>query len=199
MTGEAGKAEAGCGPGALLSHPYDPAFRRQVWCQAFDERGKGCVGKEQPLFGVIDYVDDLLIEQPRVDRVADRADPRDRVIELEMAEGIPGECPDAVAGSDPELQQRPREPFGAPLGHAVSIAVYLPFDGPRDDLRVAMIHSRMLDDRRNQERPLRHQTVHRLPRKPSLSLSSANSTEFYSEQDLCSAAKEERHADRARR
>src|SRR5438552_15026605 len=162
MAGEAGKAEAGCGLGALLSHPYDPAFRRQVWCQAFDERSKGCVDKEQPVFGMIDYVEDLLIEQPRVDRVADRADARNCVIELEMAEGIPGECPDAVAGSDPELQQRPREPFGAPLGHAVSIAVYPALDGPRGDFRVAMIPSRVPDDRRNQERPLRHQTQHRL-------------------------------------
>src|SRR5205085_12140483 len=116
----------------------------------------------QSIFGVIGYVEDLVVEQPRIDRVADRADPRDAVIELEMAEGIPGECPDAVARSDPELQQRPREPFGAPLGRLVGIAVYPALDGPRDDFRVAMIHSRVLDDRRNQERPLRHQTQHRL-------------------------------------
>src|SRR5580704_16221439 len=91
----------GCGLGALLGHPDDPAFRRQTRRQPLDQWGKAHIGKEQPVFGVIDYIDELVIEQPRVDRVADGADPRDRVIELEMAKRVPGEGSGAVARSDP--------------------------------------------------------------------------------------------------
>ena len=130
--------------------------------QPLDQRDKARIDKEQPVRGVIDYVDDLVFEQPRVDRVADRADARDRVIELEMAKGVPGECPDAVAGSDPQPQQRASEPLGSALGLAVGIAVDRAFDSARDDFRVAMIARRMFDDRRDQERPLRHQSPHRL-------------------------------------
>src|SRR6266853_1423507 len=75
---------------------------------------------------------------------------------------FPGECPDAVAGSDPQPQQRASEPLGSALGLAVGIAVDRAFDSARDDFRVAMIASRMFDDRRDQERPLRHQSPHRL-------------------------------------
>src|SRR5438046_5273381 len=124
MAGVEGEAGAGCGLRALLGRPYDPAFCRQTRCEPLDQRGKTHIDKEQPVSGVIDYVDDLVIEEPWVDRVADCSDPRGRVVEFEMAEGVPGECSDAVAGSDPELQQRPREPFGAPLGRLVGIAVY---------------------------------------------------------------------------
>src|SRR2546423_14276198 len=116
MAGEAQEAGASGGLGALLGHPYDPAFCREVRRQSFDQRSKARIDKKEPVFGVIDYVHDLVIEQPWIDRVANRADPRDRVIELEMAEGVPGEGPDAVAGPGCQLQQRPRESVGAPLG-----------------------------------------------------------------------------------
>jgi len=42
--------------------------------QPLDERDKARIDEEQPVRGMIDYVGDLFIEQPRVDRVADRAD-----------------------------------------------------------------------------------------------------------------------------
>ena len=46
-------------------------------------------------------VNDLVIEQSGIDRVADRTDARDAVIELEMTIGVPGESADPVPGSDP--------------------------------------------------------------------------------------------------
>ena len=39
---------------------------------------------------MVDNVHDLVIEQPRVDHMTDRTDARDAVIQLEIAEGIPG-------------------------------------------------------------------------------------------------------------
>src|SRR5207245_10879559 len=116
--------------------------------QPLDQRDKARIDKEQPVRGVIDYVDDLVFEQPRVDRVADRADARDPVIELEMAKGVPGECPDAVAGSDPQPQQRASEPLRSALGLAVGISVARAFNSARDDFRVLMIASCMVEYRR---------------------------------------------------
>jgi hypothetical protein len=101
----AGKArDARCGLGAFLGHPYNPAACRQMRCQPLYQRSEARIDKEQPICRVVDYVDDLVIEQPGVDRMADRADPGDRVIEFEMAERIPGESADAVAGLDPQPQ-----------------------------------------------------------------------------------------------
>src|SRR5580693_9894341 len=49
-----------------------------------------------------------------------------------------------------------------------------------------MIKSRMLDDRRDQQRPLRHQTLHRLlPQAVPIGIAH----QFYMEADLCSARK----------
>src|ERR1700730_15552906 len=66
--------KAGCGLRAFRGHPYDSAFCREMRRQPLDERDKARIDEEQPVRGMIDYVDDLFIEQPRVDRVADRAD-----------------------------------------------------------------------------------------------------------------------------
>ena len=121
VTGEA--REAGRGLGALFGHQYDPALRRELRRQPLDQRDKARIDEKQPVRGMIDDVDDLFIEEPRVDRVADCADAGDRVIKLEMAKGVPGERPDAVAGLDSQPQQRAGEPFGSALGLAIGIAV----------------------------------------------------------------------------
>ena len=88
---------------------------------------------------MVDDVDDLLVEQPRVDRVTDSTDARDAVIQLEMAEGVPSQSADPVAGLDPEPQQRASEPLRAALGLGIGVAVDRSFDGARDDFGVAMI------------------------------------------------------------
>ena len=62
--------------------------------------------------------------------------PEIAVIELEMAEGVPGERPDAVAGLDAEPQQRAGEAAGVALGLAIGVAVDRPFDAAADDLGV---------------------------------------------------------------
>src|SRR5690242_4372480 len=74
----------------FFGHPHDPALGREMRREPLDQWSEARIEKQQPVRGVIDYVDDLVVEQPRVDRMADRADARDRVIEFEMAKCVPG-------------------------------------------------------------------------------------------------------------
>src|SRR5215472_3228713 len=92
-----------------LAQQYEAAALGKLRRQALDQRNKGRVDKEEAVGGMVDDVDDLVIKQPRVDRVTNRTDARDAVIQLQVAEGIPGEGAYPVAGFDPEPQQGPGE------------------------------------------------------------------------------------------
>ena len=78
-----------------------------------DQRQEREVEEDQPVAGMVDDVGELVVEQPRVDRVDDRAHPRYAVVELEVAITIPGERSDAVARSDAQPGQRVGEPARA--------------------------------------------------------------------------------------
>ncbi len=93
---------------------------RQQRPQPLDERDEAGFDEQQPVLRVVDDVDDLLVEQPRVDRVADSPDAGDAVIQLEMAVGVPGERADPVGRPDAEPQQGPRQPPRAALGLGVA-------------------------------------------------------------------------------
>src|SRR4051812_16836028 len=153
---------------------HEPAIRRQLRPQALDQRNKARFDKEQPVLGVVDDVDDLLVEEARVDRVAHRADAGDPVIQLEMAEIVPRQGADPVAGSDPEPQQRLCETPRAALGLPVGVAVDRPIDEAGDHLDIAVIARRVPDKRRDQQLPLRHQPAHASPpsryRSPTINI-----------------------------
>ena len=55
---------------------------------------------------MVDDVDDLLGEQPGVDRMADRSHTGDTEVKLHVAVAVPCQRGDAVAPLDPELGQR---------------------------------------------------------------------------------------------
>src|SRR5205807_2742921 len=112
--------------------------------QPLDQRDKARIDKEQPVCGVIDNVENLLIKKSRVDRVADCSDARERVIEFEVAKSIPGESADSVAASDPHPLQCASQLLGPAFRLVVGIAVDSALDGSRDDFRFGMIDSRML-------------------------------------------------------
>ena len=76
---------------------------------------------------MVDDVGDLLVEQPRVDGVADRAHAGDGVVELEVAIAVPGQRADPVAWRDAQPLEHPGEPAGTPLRLAVGVAVPRPF------------------------------------------------------------------------
>src|SRR5215471_8224235 len=95
--------EAGGRLGALRRHQHNPAVLRKLRSQPLDQRDEAGVDEEKPVAGVIDDVDDLVVEQPGIDRMANRADTGDAVIELEVAKGVPGERADPVARLYAEL------------------------------------------------------------------------------------------------
>ena len=69
------------------------------------------IEEDRAVFGVIDDEDDLIVEEARVDDVADRAHAGDGVIEFEMPVIVPGERRDAIALRDAEPRQRVGELF----------------------------------------------------------------------------------------
>ena len=145
---------ATCRLAALFGQPHNPARRREMRRQALDQRGKARIHKEQAVRGMIDDVNDLLVEEPRVDRVADRTNARDCVIKFEVAKPVPREGRDPVAASDPEPLQCASQLLGPVFCLGIGVAVDSALDGSRDDLRLAMIDSGMFDYRRDQERSL---------------------------------------------
>src|SRR5579862_6828463 len=139
----------------------DPALLGQLRQEALDQWDERRLDEQEPVRGMIDDVDDLLVEQARVDRVAHRADAGYAVIELEMAISVPGQGADPVARLDAEAQQRPRELFCPGFGIGVGVAMDRAFYGPRHHLGIGVIERGVRDDLRDQQRPLRHQPEHR--------------------------------------
>src|SRR5262249_25594350 len=116
----------------------EAAVRRQLRPEPLDQRNKARLDKQQPVLRVIDDVDDLIIEQRRIDRMANRADAGDAVIKLEMAIGVPGERADPVARRNAKPQQSFGEAPRTLLGLGIAIAVNGPVNQARDDLDIAV-------------------------------------------------------------
>ena len=58
--------------------------------QPLNQRQKGEVEKQQPVFGVVDDVNELLRKQAWIDGVAHCPDARYAIIQLEMTVRVPG-------------------------------------------------------------------------------------------------------------
>ena len=86
---------------------------RELVLQLLQQGHEGEVEEEQAVFGVVDDVDDLVGEQPRIDGVIDRADPGDAVPGFQMPPGVPGERRHAVAEPDALALQALRHLQGA--------------------------------------------------------------------------------------
>jgi hypothetical protein len=73
--------------GIVPGQQNDAAVFGELRCQPLDQRNEGAIDEKKPVLGMVDDVDDLLVEQPRIDRMANGSDARDTVIELEMPKG----------------------------------------------------------------------------------------------------------------
>ena len=153
---------------------------RQPVGEPFEQRHEGEIDHHQPILRMIDDPGDLLHEQAWIDRVIDRADAGDPVPGLDMTPAVPGDRGDAVAGRD----ARRGEAFGAtqrPAAHGrVGRALDRPLDRTGHDLARAVLDRGMVEDAVDQQRPILHQSKHRLRSSfgtvPHYSFSSADHT-----------------------
>ena len=143
-----------------VGHGHDMAHRLELRQQLLDRRQEVEVDEEELILGVVDDVDDLLGEEPRVDGVADRAHAGDAVIELEMAVAVPGQGADAVARLDAEGEQGFGHLLRPGSGIAIGVAVDIALDPPRHDLGVAVVQGGVLDELLDQQRAVLHQAEH---------------------------------------
>ncbi len=146
-----------------IGHHDVVAHRLELGSKLLGHGDEGEIEEEQLILGVIDDVAQLVVEEARVDGVADRAHPRDAEIELEVPVGVPGQRRDAIAEADAVALQRLGEAFGARFEIGVAIAMNAALDGARDDLGVAVIGRRIGHQLRDQQRPVHHHSTHGVP------------------------------------
>ena len=140
---------------------HDVAFDAwQLVGDLFQDRHEGDVGHHHAVLRMVDDPGDLVREQPRIDGMADRADPHDAVPGFEMAPGVPGDGGDAVAELDAVAIEPLRDFQRARVNFGVIGAMNGTFDRSRDDLLRAVIPRRVLDNPVTKQRPVLHQSKH---------------------------------------
>ena len=120
-------------------------------------------------------VGEVVRMQAQVERVQDVAGARDAEVGLEVLVVVPRERGDAGAWLEPETLERDRQlPRPAPeVGERVTVEA--PVGEPRDDLLVREVRLGPLQDRRQRQLEIHHQTLHdcSLPRFARISASSS--------------------------
>jgi hypothetical protein len=143
-----------------VGQDHDVLDRRQLGAVFQQHRQEAEIGEDDPVFSVVDDVAELLGEQARVERVADRPDAHDPVPGLDMAAGVPGQRRDPVARQDAEPQQGVGHPLGAGVDRGIAGADDRPLDRAADDFAVAVPGLGVVEDLVDRQRPVLHQPVH---------------------------------------
>ncbi len=133
---------------------------RQLVAVLLQDRQEGQIDEEDTVLCVVHDVAELLGEQPRVQRVANRADTHDPVPGLDVTGAVPGQGPDPVAGLDAQSQERVREPARAVMDLAPVRAHDRPLDRAADHFAVAVPVLGVVEDLVDRERPSLHQALH---------------------------------------
>ncbi len=133
---------------------------RAVRYQFFHQRHEVEIEAQNPVFGVIDDVGDLIREEARVDGVADRPDARNTEIEFQMAIGVPRQRSYPVPQSNAEIGQRVGELANTAIGIGIGVAVNIAFAATADDFLPPVPARGVLQQRRDQKRTIHHGTLH---------------------------------------
>ena len=99
----------------------------QLVLDRFQQGHEGQVEEDEPVFRVVDDIFQLIVKQPRIDRMAHSPDAGNGEIELVVPVAVPGECGDPVAKLHAERLQRIAELFDPSMGIRIGIAVDRPF------------------------------------------------------------------------
>ena len=119
------------------------------------------VDEDHLVLGVVDDVDELLGEQPDVQRVQHPAGARDGEVELEVAGRVPGEGGHPAVVADAEVVEHAAEPAGA-LGPVAVGGALDAGGGGGDELLVEEQRLGPPEEVRQRERYVLHQTLHGL-------------------------------------
>ena len=144
----------------FVRHRHPAAHALALRRDLLDQREEGQVETDVLVLGVVDDVDDLLGEQARVDGMAHRTHAGHRVVDLEMAEPVPGQGADTIRRPHAERGQGVGQLTRALVGLGIRVSVYATFDQARHDFGVAVEAVRMADQRRDLQGHIHHQTVH---------------------------------------
>ena len=174
-----GVAQAGLRPVRGVGEEDEALDGRQRRGDPLDERQEGQVEEEDPILGMVDDVGDLLLAQPGIDRVVDRAEASDSVPRLQVPPRVPGQRRHPVADLDAVALQPLREPARPLMDRRVGRAVHRPLDRARDHRPVRMLRPGVIEDAVDEQRPVLHQADHGvvlrpLPEAPGLQAGVAN-------------------------
>jgi hypothetical protein len=125
-----------------------------------DDGQKAHVKAQHRIFGVIDDPGDLLRMQARIERVQNPARTADAEIQLKVAVAIPGQGGHAVAEAQLQRIQRVGDLARATSNVLVGVAVQIALDAAGNHLALAVVAFGKLDERRNEQRMVLHQTQH---------------------------------------
>ena len=139
-------------------HPTFDA--RHLRSQLLGEGHEGRIDEDQPVLGVADDVDELVGEEARIERVTDRAHAGHAEVEFDVAMAVPRQGSDPIADTDAEPAERLGETLRALVGLAVAVAMDRTLARARDDLGVGVVVAGVLDQVRDQEREIHHQSAH---------------------------------------
>ena len=158
-----GVLERGLGHMRDVGQDHVTLDSRELVGDFFQQRHECQVRHHDAVGGVVDDPDNLIGEQPRIDRVIDRADPHDAVPGLEMPPGIPGQRRHPVAELDAVFVQPLRHLQGAGAELLVIGFDDRAFDRAGDDFTIAVKRRGMIDDAVAQQRPVLHEPKHGIP------------------------------------
>ncbi len=151
--------------------PHDDvvADARELLRMRLECRHERVVDEQHAVLRVVHDVADLLREEPDVDRVEHGARRRHAEVELQVAVRVPRERADAIARPDAERPERVGEPGRPPCDVAVGVAEDAA-GGARRHRALGIERPRPLEDGRDRELRVHHQSAHRALLRKSISV-----------------------------
>ena len=144
----------------LVGQDDEGLHRRHLVAIFHQHRQEGQVGEDDPVFGVIDDVAELVGEEARVERMAHRPDAHDRVPGLHVPAGVPGQGRDPVAGLHAHGQERVGDAPRPLLQLGIGRPHDRTFHRPRHHFAAAMPLGGVGQEPVDRQRPVLHQPEH---------------------------------------
>ena len=150
----------GSAPAASLNAHHDRVRHPRLRRDLLPQRQQRLVDEHDAIVRVVDDEAELVGMEAKVERVKDAAGQWDAEVGLEMLIVVPCERGNPVAGTDPELLQRPRQTPGPRGEVGEGVPVKRPVRAARDDGPPREDALGVPKDGRQRQREIHHQAVH---------------------------------------